>query len=938
MDSKTEALFDDKILVVDDSDDNITLLVDILSGAGYKTSTANNGEDALKYVHNQPPALILLDINMPGMDGFEVCQRLKADENTRLIPIIFISASNDNETITRGFRAGGVDFIGRSFYRDEICARVRIHLGLRQLQRNLEEQNARLRNEIKERKQAELEAEHKEDLIRAMMDNFPGAIYFKDLQSKFLLVSRSWAIKYGNSVPESYIGLTDFDIFSHLHARQAYNDEQTIIRTGKAVIDLEEEETYPDKPSTWALTSKMPLFDKNNQVIGTFGISIDITKRKFAEIALSESEQRFRTLSDSTSEGIAVIENEILVDVNQQLATMLGYELSEIKGRQISEFVAPKSMAIVAESIRTQNRGPYEFMAKRKDDSLFPVEVHANHVNIGGRNLRFTAIRDITRRKRIEAELIKHREHLEDLVNERTEELRASEENLLKAKEAAETANKAKSMFLANVSHELRTPMNGILGISGMLLKYKNDNLTDKQMEGLKGIQQSGNRLLDLINDLLDLSKIEAGKMTIKLEPFSLNQLFYNLRIIVNNLIKDKNLEFVIKKHRQTKDRIISDEKKLHQILLNLLGNSVKFTEKGKITLRIEAKNENLYFEVIDNGIGISKENLPGLFEEFKQVDDSITRKYQGTGLGLAICKKLVQLLNGEIAIESEHHIGTTVRFFIPYQPENEMEFLTTSTLGESISDKILEQKKIVIIEDEKLTLHLFKEILSRDNYQVEVAENGESGYKTILSHNPDVIILDLDLTDIPGIEILKQIRRNEKSLKTPVIACSINETETIHEYLNEYTCFIQKPVRDNELNYYADKMLRFKLNIRYEVLLLGQYKDLAQLEKSLLTLQIPALIVSESSFYLDEINYNRPQVIILNKTTGDNINTMDISRHLRRSHLPEINNCYLIVYTDRSYYNSIIDRVDQGRFFFYDKSQNTDISTLANEIKKIIL
>jgi PAS domain S-box-containing protein len=288
------------ILIVDDNLNNIKLLTEILESSGYKTNSAYSGEEALLCVNDKLTSLILLDIKLPGIKGFEVCRKLKTDERTRSIPVFLLSAFSDEASKAEGFRAGAVDFISKPFFITEILAKVKTHIELRQRQLDLEKQNERLK-EINERKQAEEEVEYKGTFIRALMDNIPGAIYFKDLQSKFILVNRSWAAKYGNSDPDSYTGLTDFDVFSRQHAQQAYDDEQTIIRTGKACIDIEEEETYPDRPSSWVITSKMLLYGKNQQIIGTFGISVDITKRKLEEAALSESEQRFRTLSDSTS-------------------------------------------------------------------------------------------------------------------------------------------------------------------------------------------------------------------------------------------------------------------------------------------------------------------------------------------------------------------------------------------------------------------------------------------------------------------------------------------------------------------------------------------------------------------------------------------------------------------------------------------------------------
>jgi PAS domain S-box-containing protein len=510
-----------------------------------------------------------------------------------------------------------------------------------------------------------------------------------------------------------------------------------------------------------------------------------------------------------------------------------------------------------------------------------------------------------------------------------------NEENLKKAMENAEVANRAKSQFLANISHELRTPMNGIIGISGMLLKYNTKNLTDKQIEGLKGIQLSGNRLLDLINDLLDLSKIEAGKMTVTLSPFSLDQLFYNLRIIITNLIKSKDLQFVIRKSDYIPDRIISDDKKIHQILINLLGNSVKFTEKGKIVLRIHTIKDRLYFEVIDSGIGISKENLAHVFEEFRQVDNSTTRKYQGTGLGLAICKKLVNLLQGEIEIESEINVGTIVRFYIPYLPDKETQVEQDVSSGIR-KNEVLTQKKILVIEDEKLAMQIFKGCLSDRNFSIITAEDGKSGYMSALAYSPDLIILDLGLPDLPGLEVLKRFRADSRFDNTPVIICSINDADLPAEFLNSCTCFLRKPVIDNELNYQVNKLLQVQSNIHYQVLLLDQSRELVELEKSLSQANIPALFIYDGSFFLNEIDYNRPKVIVLKKTLYDNVNIQDISRYIRKSHIPEVQNCTIMVYSDSNFIASMETHI-QEKLLFFDKDIYNDVKSLTTEVSKLL-
>jgi len=263
MDTEFDQIDDDYILVVDDTFINLEYLTDILVGAGYKVQSASSGELALKIAQIELPTLILLDIMMPEMDGYEVCEKLKSNEKTRSIPIIFISALAEKENKSKGFQVGAVDYIPKPFYLEEILARVKVHFDVSQMKLMLETQNIRLQQEINDRKKVEEEVELERNLMRTLMDHIPITIYFKDLQSKIIRISRSWAINYGNTDHESYIGLSDFDVFSKPHAQKAFDDEQNIIRTGKPMIDLEEEETYLDKPSTWSLTSKMPLYDRD---------------------------------------------------------------------------------------------------------------------------------------------------------------------------------------------------------------------------------------------------------------------------------------------------------------------------------------------------------------------------------------------------------------------------------------------------------------------------------------------------------------------------------------------------------------------------------------------------------------------------------------------------------------------------------------------------
>lgn len=516
-------------------------------------------------------------------------------------------------------------------------------------------------------------------------------------------------------------------------------------------------------------------------------LAIETSERKAAQQLLKQSEAQFKAIFESSSIGICLVDIKgKIVNINPALCEILKYDYHELIQKSFANYICFENGDVELYKqlmVSKIERLEIERQLLYKNGGQFWSHLSISLiVSADGKPKFFLAIiEDISERKKTELQL-------------------------RESKEAAEVGSRAKSEFLATMSHELRTPLNAIMGLSQLLQQEIIGSINEKQKEYIDCIYSSGVHLLSLINDILDLSKVEAGKEELSLFPLQIEDLCNYVISTVRESAEEKELELVCSIDEKA-NSCVADERRIKQMLLNLLTNAIKFTSEGKVSLQVKKLPQGVAFRVSDTGIGIKPHQFKYLFEPFKQLDSQLNRQYEGTGLGLALTRKLARLHGGDVTVESTSGKGSRFTLFLPDSKFEEEEFIkgweekisflnkTTSSKDTVITNT---NKRILLVEDDKHTGILLQDYLQTIGYQVELISEGKYFLEKVRIYQPNLILLDIQLKDSSGFELLASLRKtSDLRSKIVVIMTPSKDNNSDHSRFIQAGAndFVSKPI-----------------------------------------------------------------------------------------------------------------------------------------------
>ena len=756
-----------KILIVDDKPANLVVLRKQLKCLkNVEIIEAGGGNEALTLTLNHDFALAILDVQMPEMDGYELAKLLREEEKTADIPIIFLSAVfSDDFHIYEGYKSGAVDFITKPFNPEILLCKVRIFLRLDLYTRGLEVMVDTKTKEV----QYGLENWHQ------TFDAVSHFICIIDNKNRIINANKAMTDQFGNNI----IGEHCDEIFPE-DASFTPNFEAK-----NAVCDKIFESNISDRNLEVSVFPISSADDKESRFVY---IVRDVTERKRAQ----DEQKRLNAFLQKR-----VKELEFLRKLSKIMETK-DISVDEVCSKAI-EILPPAfqySEAICAKI--TVDGTEYKTDNYKKTECSLAAD-------IGKRGRVEIYYLDDVDKDNDKTFLLEEKELLY-IITERLDNAINriyTARDLVTAKEKAECANQAKSEFLATMSHEIRTPLNGLIGFSGIiedkLRKSGGYEYRDELLEYLKIVTTCGKNVTELINDILELSSIEARTTELVIEEFSPKETIAQSIEILNFKANEKNIALNFE-HGRLPAKVLGAKRQLKQIVFNLVGNAIKFTNQGGIRVNVDCKDENLLLEVKDSGIGIPVDMKEKILEPFTQLDQSSTRKHGGVGLGLAIVSRILEELGGELNIDSEVGKGTTMSLSFPVKTvdadENVSEVPEVRAKNKTVPD-------LLVIEDDEISILFLKEILQESNTNYKIVKSFTQ-MQDMCNQGfiPDIALIDISLPDADGFECLEWLRNKFPDKK---IKCIAQTAHVLQENINRYNdagfdSFIGKPYRESEL------------------------------------------------------------------------------------------------------------------------------------------
>jgi PAS domain S-box-containing protein len=641
--------------------------------------------------------------------------------------------------------------------------------------------------DVNEQKRTEAALRDSEALYHSLVESLPLSIFRKDAAGRIAFANRRFCDNLGRTLDELR-GKTDFDLFPPELAEKYHRDDESVLATGRVIEDVEEHRR-PDGELLYVQILKAPIRGADGEIRGVQGMFWDVSARKRAEQKLRENAERTRLILDTAYDAFVGIDAEgRIIDWNPQAEATFGWSRAEALGRPVAETIIPpqfrESYRRRLEQTLARAQGAVlnkriEITAIRRDGSEFPVEAAITPVRLGESHLFHAFLHDISRRKRYESEL-------------------------REAKDAAEAANRAKSAFLANMSHEIRTPMNAVIGMAELVLDTP---LDAEQREYLKLVLESAESLLSIINDLLDFSKIEAGKFELDPVAFDIHESLGDTMKSLAVRAHKKGLELVHEIGVDVPQRVAADPNRLRQVVVNLVGNAIKFTDRGEVVLTVARETAAddqalLHFAVRDTGIGVPEHKREAIFRAFEQADSSTTRRFGGTGLGLTISSALVDLMGGRMWIESEEGKGSTFHFTARCeQASDEVPDSPFAAAG------AVEGLRVLVVDDNATNRRIQLQMFRNWRMRADAAESAPAALSALREaqrrgHPYALVVTDANMPDVDGFTLARQIQ-SDVDLNGAVIMMltSGDRPDDISRCRQlGIAAYLMKPVKQSEL------------------------------------------------------------------------------------------------------------------------------------------